>query len=325
MRKSGLTLLIFFLMFCATASGQRWKRDRGHIFFSMGGTAFLGDLGGANNIGKNGPQDLDLAAMRPSLMAGFRYKLLQDVALRGTVAFGYVSGDDQNTQEIFRNNRNIHFRSTITELSVQGEYYFFSTIREGARYRRLTRSRSNFGFSFNSYVFLGVGGFYYNPESYFESANYNGSVPADQLPADGWYKLRELKTEGQGYFATRKEYSPFQLTFPAGIGISFGITDNLWIGLEVGYRTTFTDYIDDVSTTYVDPAVFSIIHSSNPQNIALAEYFANPTINTLGANVTAPSQQRGDPNNTDSFVFSMITMHFKMPQARRIYGTRRFR
>lgn len=324
--KLASTALLAILIFVFTdASAQRWKRDREHFFFSLGATSFLGDLGGADNIGKNGPQDLDLAATRPTFIAGFRYKIFADVAVRGNVAFGYISGNDNHTQEVFRNNRNIHFRSPLTELSVQGEYYFFSTQREGARYRRITRSRSNIGYNFNSYVFLGVGGFFFNPQSYFDAERYTGSVAPADLPASGWYSLRPLKTEGQGYFETRPNYSRLQMTFPLGVGFSFGLTDQIWVGMEIGYRTTFTDYLDDVSTTYVDPAVFSIIHNGDPKSIALAEYFANPTLNNLGTNVTAPGQQRGNPNNTDSYVFTSITMHYKMPTARRPYGTRRFR
>ncbi len=318
-----LTLLFFFL---SDNFGQQWKRDRHHFVMGLGASGFMGDLGGADDIGSQGIQgirDFDFRSVRPSVMLGYRYFLDEDFAARTNLAYGRIYGNDEFTDEQYRNNRNIHFRSSVFELSVQGEYYFWRAVRAGARYRRVTRTLGWVGYNTSAYIFAGIGGFYFNSKAKFERDKYEGSIPYDQLPEDGWYDLRQLRTEGQGYFPTRDKYSPIQVTVPLGVGILFQVSRDLAIGIEYGYRKTWTDYIDDVSLTYVDPAIYNEIWN-DPQKIALAEYFTNPTNNSLGENVTAPGQQRGGPTDNDVYMFTFITFYYKFPETRAAYRMSRF-
>lgn len=322
-------LLIFFLSFFITipesySQFQRWERERNHVVLGLGGTGFMGDLGGADREGSHGIRDYDFNAMRGAFLLGYRYFVIKDVAVRGNLSYGYVAGSDAYTDEMYRSNRNIHFRSPIWELAVQGEYYFLRAYQVGARYRRVTRARGWLGYNFSAYAFLGVGGFYFNPQGYFDKSNYNGTIPEADLPDNGWYNLRPLRTEGQGYFPTRDQYSVVSVCVPFGIGAIFVINRHLAIGLEYGFRKTWTDYIDDVSRTYVDPAIYHDMFEGNPQKIALAEYFSNPTNGTLGANVTAPGQQRGNPHNDDSYMFTLITLFYNVPSLRPAHGLPRF-
>ncbi len=318
-------LIAWFLIVIVTqsASSQHWTRERHHIMVGLGGTGFMGDLGGADDIGTQGIRDFDFSAVRPAITAGYRYMLFQNLGITGNLSFGYVYGDDKFTEESFRNNRNIHFRSPILELSSTAQLYVLRLERVGARYRRITGVRAARGLRLSGYLFAGVGGFYFNPQGYFEGASYTGNFPAEELPADGWYNLRPLRTEGQGFFETRNQYSPFSLAIPFGLGAMIKINTDISIGIQYGFRKTFTDYIDDVSKTYVDPAIYSIIFE-DPARAALAEYFANPTNNQLSKNVTAPGQQRGNPYNTDAYMFGFITVYYKIPEHRRPYGVLRF-
>jgi hypothetical protein len=316
-------VLLIFILICVDGFAQRWKRERNHAYFGLGASGFMGDLGGANDIGTQGIKDFDFAAIRPAMNAGYRYMLMENLAVTGALAFGFVSGNDKHTEEPFRNNRNIRFRSPLLELTSNLQFYFFDATREGARYRRYTRSMARRRLEIKLYGFAGVGGFYFNPQGYFEPSNYNGSIPIDELPSSGWYNLRKLNTEGQGYFPTRDKYLPFSVSIPFGLGATIRISREVSIGFEYGLRKTFTDYIDDVSTTYVDPRVFSQIFD-DPGKIALAEYFANPTINTLGEIVTAPGQQRGNPFNTDAYMFSFIKVYYRLSPLRPSYGLPRF-
>ncbi len=319
-----LLLAGFLLMLISTdASAQRWTRERHHLILGIGGAGFMGDLGGANDIGTNGIRDFDFSATRPAFMLGYRYLLFENLGITGNLSFGYVYGDDQFTEEPFRNNRNIHFRSPIAELSSTAQLYLLRFNRQGARHGRLTGSMFSGSFGVSGYIFAGVGGFYYNPQAYFDATDYQGIFPADQLPASGWYNLRPLRTEGQGFFDTRDEYSQFSFVIPFGLGAHVHISRDFAIGIQYGYRKTFTDYIDDVSKTYVDPAIYSLIFEE-PARAALAEYFANPTNNSLAKSVTAPGQQRGNPYNTDTYMFGMITVYYKFPDFRRPYNILRF-
>src|SRR5690554_7980529 len=81
------------------------------------------------------------------------------------------------------------------------------------------------------YVFSGISGFYYNPQTQI-----NGK----------WTNLRPLRTEGQGLPGGADEYGMFSLAIPFGVGFKFGIGQFWRLGMEISYNKTFTDYIDDV-------------------------------------------------------------------------------
>ncbi len=72
-----------------------------------------------------------------------------------------------------------------------------------------------------------------------------------------WVDLKPLRTEGQGLIPGREEYKLTQLNIPMGIGVKYFLTETFHVSSEVLHRKTFTDYIDDVSTNYVDPDIFT--------------------------------------------------------------------
>ncbi len=311
-----IVIVILSCLFLTDSYGQSWKRDRQHFSFGFGGSGFMGDLGGANESATEGPQHLDFEAAQLAMYMGYRYFLREELALRGNVALGRVSGNDEYTQEPFRHNRNIHFRSTIAEFSVQGEYYFYDAEREGARFTEITRARGWTAYNFSAYFFGGIGYFYFNPQGKFEGDKYlelnHATISEGDLPNDGWYDLRSLRTEGQGHYSSREPYDKFRVTIPFGIGLNFRISENLLMGIEYGFRKTWTDYIDDVGRSYPNPEVYSIMWEGDPQRIALSEYFSNPTNYTKGEYPTQPGIQRGGPAAYDSYMFSFITFHYRI-------------
>ena len=284
--------VIFILIFIFEGVySQKWKRDRKEFVMTLGATNFLGELGGRNQIGTNGIMDLDFPSTNIVGGIGYRYKLYKKFAVKGNLFFGYVSGDDKETLEPFRNNRNLNFRSMIIELSGQAEWLFFRA-REGHRYNlKGVKGWKHIYREF--YLFAGFGGFYFNPK-----AQYNGD----------WYSLKELHTEGQGLTPTRTDYSRFQICIPVGVGVKFAIDKKWSVGIEYGIRKTFTDYIDDVSTTYYNPDELSINYGNT------AAYCANPTNGSLSSAVTSPGQQRGDPRDKDAYMFGTITVYYKIPK-----------
>ena len=290
MRK--LILIIISILFCQLIFGQRWQKNRYEVVYSLGATNFLGELGGANRIGTNGMRDLEFPATRPVLGLGYRYKVTRTSAVKANLFFGYIGGDDRLTKEVARNNRNLNFRSPILELSGQYEYMLIKE-RVGHRYNlRGIHGWRNIGIE--SYLFGGVGAFYFKSKG-----KYNGS----------WYSLKPLCTEGEGLVPTRKKYSSVQVCIPFGIGFKYNVSKNRnwYIGIEYGMRKTFTDYIDDVSTTYFDP---NVLASSNG---VIAAQLANPTNHSAGNdNMTKAGQQRGDPRDKDAYMFAVITVYYKL-------------
>ncbi len=109
---------------------------------------------------------------------------------------------------------------------------------------------------------------------------------------------------------TRKKYSRFSGCVPIGIGGKYGINNQISVGFEAGFRYTFTDYLDDVSTTYVDPAV--LLGASNGQ---LSANLADPSLGTV-ANQTGVGEQRGDPRDKDVYMMLLFNVNYKLTDSR---------
>ncbi|MBL4587703.1 MAG: outer membrane beta-barrel protein [Flavobacteriales bacterium] len=305
-------IILCLLILPTLTQAQRWKRMRYEWVAGLGATQFLGDLGGRNQIGSDYFFDIDAASTRYVLNLGFRYKLSQYASVKTGFSFAEVAGNDKYTQEPFRNNRNLHFRSPIIEWATQIEV---SWMREtiGSRYKiRRVRGRGRKGSQIYVYGFAGVGITYMNP-----LAKYNGK----------WYQLRKLNTEGQGFVPSRKQYSNWQFVIPFGIGMKYALDKKSSIGLEYGLRKTFTDYMDDVSTSYVytkwAPNALEIRTALEYDDVAAA--LADPSLNKVPGSIEAfpgacsacPGQQRGDPTDLDSYMFLMITYQRKIRTTRK--------
>lgn len=292
-----LILIVVAVLFASNVEAQystRWKRYRYEVVYGIGATNFLGELGGANKEGTNFLRDFEFSMTRPALTVGIRYKVLEKLSTKVALSYGVLRGDDKTTKEAYRQNRNLNFYAHLIEFSGQFEY---SLIREkiGHRYN-LRRVRGLKGFKLNTYIFAGVGGFWFNPYG--------------KHPQTGeWVALQPLGTEGQGMVGSREKYSRLQLAIPFGIGFKYGL-DRVWsIGIELGARKTFTDYIDDVSTTYYDNDKLA---ASNP----LSAEMADPSFGVYPGQTDA-NQQRGDPSDYDSYMFLMITLNYKLKTTRK--------
>lgn len=266
-------------------SSRNWSMNKHELFFAMGATQFLGDLGGLNQVGsQNSIIDLDWPATRPGLGIGYRFRFHPMWATSTQLYFGLLKGDDANTDEIVRRSRNLSFRSPIVELSQRIECILFANERVGSRYKirgfKGSRPKADV-----VYFFSGISGFYFNPQTQI-----NGN----------WTSLQPLRTEGQGLPGGAEEYNRINVAIPFGVGFRLGI-GNFWrIGMELTYNKTFTDYIDDVSTNYYDPNVLATQVGQD------AVYAANPAIENHSW-FTA-GQQRGNPEDNDAYLFANITL-----------------
>ena len=296
MKKKYLILIIFFfaLLFQDICEAQTtiWKRKRKEFFFGAGATNFLGDLGGANQIGTNGLKDFDFPAIRTDFIVGYRYRTSRSSSVKVNLIYARLAGNDKYTKEPYRSNRNCNFKTPVVELNTQFEY-FIGRERQGHIYN-LKKIKGWSYIQISTYVFAGVGVIYFNPKGKYLN--------------NKWYTLKPLCTEGEGLVTTRKEYSLLQLVIPFGVGFKFALNSDWSVGIEYGVRKTFTDYIDDVSKTYFDPYYLT------QEKGELAKYFANPTNNSLPSFVTAPGQQRGDPTDKDSYMFAFISFYYKIPK-----------
>jgi len=300
--KRNLVILLLLLFLVSTVDAQRrrrrhsarWKRYRYELLGGGMFTNFMGELGGANDRGSNFLNDFEASMTRFGLFGGMRYKLAEIVAVKSTLSYAILRGDDKTTKEPARMNRNLNFMSHVVEFATQLEIY---TAREkvGHRYN-LRRVRGLRGFSVTTYFFAGVGVFWFSPWG--------------KNPQTGeWVALHDLGTEGQGLVPTRDPYSQFQIAIPYGIGFKYGLNRKWSIGLEFGPRYTFTDYIDDVSSTYFDN------DRLKQEKGELAAIMADPSLVKNGQ--TAYNQQRGDAHDNDMYMFLSISLSYKLRTTRR--------
>lgn len=298
-------LLLLSLVFVASTtigqmasnfnSSRNWSMNKHEIFFAIGGTQFLGDLGGRNQIGtQKSLADIDFNSTRIGGGLGYRFRFHPRFATSTQLYFGLLDGKDSNTDEIIRRSRNLSFRSPLLELSQRLEFILLANEKVGARYKirglKGMRPKSDL-----LYIFSGISGFYFNPQTQI-----NGE----------WTNLRPLRTEGQGLPGGAEEYGPINFAIPFGIGFKLGI-GNFWrIGMEVSYNKTFTDYLDDVSTDYYDPSVLAAEVGDD------AVYAANPAIENHGW--FTEGMQRGNPNDKDAYLFAniILTRNITYPKQR---------
>lgn len=252
-------------------SQRNWSLNKKELQFGIGATQFNGDLGGSVGEGRDySIKDIDMQATGFAAWLGYRQRFHPLFATTSSLCFFQLKGNDNWSEEPTRYSRSLNFKSLCFEVQQRLEFIFASKELFGSIYN-LPGNYSKKSRNFQSYIFSGLGLIYFNPKSEY----IDGSMVA----------LRPLKTEGQ-----LEMYSPFSLTIPMGLGFRLGL-DRMWrIGLELAYVKTFTDYIDDVSTTYADPKIFD-----NQQAI----YFSNPT-NGLNPSFKF-GEKRGDSEHKDAY------------------------
>jgi hypothetical protein len=183
--------------------------------------------------------------------------------------------------------RNLSFNTNVWELALQGDFNFFRFMPGDPLY------------NFTPYVTLGAGVFSYDPYAYLKGEK---------------IFLRPLGTEGQGssLYPDRKPYSTIAICFPVGAGIKYSINDRMNIAFEILHRITNTDYLDDVSKTYVDPAVFPPNPDGSPSQAMLLSDRSYETGEPIGI----PGRQRGNSKQKDQFVTAMIHLTFNLQSYR---------
>jgi len=116
--------------------------------------------------------------------------------------------------------------------------------------------------------------------------------------------LQPLGTEGQGseYYPDRKKYDLTQISIPFGAGLKYDVTKNFWVGLGIKARLTFTDYLDDVSTTYADPEKLA---STNGALAAELAFRGDELDHNLSITEGHP---RGNPQENDWYMTTYLTI-----------------
>lgn len=276
------------------AEAQQFSKRKQYnsIGFSLNAMNYFGDVTPATNF-----TSLRLGATRVGAGVSITRRFFPRVSGRFGVSYGRISGDDalaadQNGNDArFRYNRNFAFRNDILEASAVA---IIDLIENRNNYLKRP--------DFVPYVFVGVAGFYHNPKG-LVGPNRLGLTEGEYIP------LADLKTEGQA-----TAYGQTQISIPFGGGIRYRINRNFDASLEIGWRKTFTDYLDDVGGKY------ATLNGSAAQQYFGREITRSLSPSPVSNNDFNPAKypgfadagaQRGDSGNkTDWYIVTGVTLNY---------------
>jgi hypothetical protein len=253
-------------------------------------------MGGASNYTGDLAPGLRYRESHPAVGVLGRINISNYFAMKANILHGKITGNDQNFVHNMR--RNLNFQSNVSELSVQFEFNFF-------RYGMGPLCKR-----FSPYVITGLSAFHFNPQTMYR---------------DNLVDLQPLGTEGQFLNGGRHSYSRVSFAVPIGGGVKYDLDNNWIIGFETGFRTTFTDYLDDVSKTYPDLVEMNLQGQRAGAELSDRSY----EFLSLGEPLSSPGDQRGNSLNKDWYIFSVATLSYritkiscgkfqkKLPKARR--------
>ena len=240
------------------------------VGFLLGASGYQGDL-------SPGSSKISVGKLHPSLGVFGRFNQNRHLSYRGSFSFGTVSASDANSNDESRKARNLSFRSKILELGITAEYNILG------RHKRLS-----------PFIFGGIAFYNFKPE-----ANYQGNI----------VELQPLGTEGQGMDGFPNRYKLSQISIPMGAGLKYALTPHINIGLELGLRKLFTDYLDDVSGTYVN---YLELVRENGETAAL---LSNRSAELTGSDpplLETGTIQRGNSDSKDWYFISALSVSYNL-------------
>ncbi len=246
--------------------------NKNRRYWSFGGGIhamnYFGDLAPKNRIAST-----DISFTRPGIGITGQYRLNPSFSFRASFMYGRLKGND-NTSELngddpddgYRYVRNQHFRNDIKELSAV-------MVWDLKKHTRTFITRPEF----IPYLFAGIAVFHHNPKAQvptFDAVHYSVEAPSpivdfdpryqdgkgNNVSPEDWIALKPLRTEGNSY-------SNFAFAIPVGAGVRYKVNRYWDLSFEISYHQTFSDYVDDVSTYYLNPEDFGTGPQANLSRI----------------------------------------------------------
>ena len=300
------TIIFCFLM----AAGSKLKAQyyfydgnyyNNDMVYEIGGSVGLmnamTDLGGRKGLGKKFVKDFNFKNTQFCGGIFFDAMYKNEIGLRIEGTFGSVKAYDSILKKVApttnqRYERNLSFRSSIAELSLMAEFhpfYIFGNYND-----------DHYPPSVSPYILAGIGYFHFNPQTML-----NGN----------YVDLQPLHTEGEGFpeYPEVKEYKLTQINFPVGMGARYDLSPLVNIRAEMVYRFLQTDYLDDISGTYIEPSVFANHLTGTQLKQALLLHDRHKP----GAVTAHPDGIRGNPKNNDAYITFNIKLGLTLGRERR--------
>ncbi len=240
--------------------------------FNAFSTTYLGELNNSNTF---------LTNVRYGGGLHLRKFLTPWWTIRGDANWARIAGSDNlanpGTNAILRN---LSFRSDIIDFDFLTEFHF----------REIGIRRNDYHMT--PYVFGGLNLYRFNPKAEL---------------AGTWYELKPLNTEGQGFleYPDKEPYSLTQVGLPFGFGLRWAVAKKWRVAFEASYRYTLTDYLDDVSGTYISPGVLAANRGTLAVQLADRRQELSNAIPAA-----ADGDVRGAPRSNDAYVFVGFTVSY---------------
>lgn len=267
-----ITLFLGLALCCVNLSNaQRGFGESKEIGYQLGTSYYIGDLNPDHPLG-----------CRYHIAQGgyYRHNFNSRVGLRVQIIQGTVEAWDEDSNNPWSVNRNLHFRNTIMEYSACGEINYIDHVLGNPKHR------------ITGFLTAGLAYFSHDPESMDSFGN--------------WHPLQPLGTEGQGWIDGVENYKLTGVAMPFGMGFKVNLGTVMSFQMEWGMRKTWTDYIDDVSTSYVD------LNALRQEKGELSAELADRIIDLPEGVEDSEGLQRGDPGRNDKYGFFLASLSFRV-------------
>jgi hypothetical protein len=239
----------------------------------------------ANYRGELHPSSFSFSQAKFIGSAGLRLDLTEHISARTALSLGSLQADDKKGDAAMR-ARNLNFKTSLFDWELVGQYNIFSLNDKW----------------WTPYVIAGISLYHYNPYT--------------KTTSGAKTYLQPLSTEGEGFVPGVNTYSLTQASIPLGVGFDYALNEDIRVGIEFTYHKLFTDYLDDVSGTYVDQT--TLLHAKGQTAVDLAyrgyEVGAGP--------YPAGGTLRGNSSTRDSWytIGLTVTCRSFIDQYKRIAG-----
>lgn len=292
------TIVLSFtcLLFSLNSFSQSLSfNDKVEVGLGIGPMFFLGDLGGNAGKGSLFVKDINLPLTKMAKGININVYPQEWIGIRLSATSGQLEAADsvinaKGGDEMLRKERNLSFRSKLFE--AYGALEIYPTI-PFEKYDGLQGKLRPYGV-------IGFGMFHFNPQGQYTAPD----------GTKAWVDLQPLRLEGEGMdeYPERGMYKLTQQEFLLGAGFKYYLSETFYLGFEVLHRKTFTDYLDDVSTDYIDPMLFDKYLAVEQSEVAHQMY--NKTANSYMR--TSTGEGRGNSNNNDAFFSSIIKFGWRL-------------
>ena len=289
-RSLQLTLAALFVALATSRIQAQYAWDIG---IHVGGANYLGEMGGKDQPRRDFVWDMKLSQTRWCFGGFARRKINRLLSVNTGLLYMRIQGADALTEEYRpRRGRNLNFRNDMLEWYLRPEFTIFQDNDLGGRGR--------YRLDFRLFGYVGIGVYYHNPKG--------------QINREGdFYALQPLTTE-------LVDYSRIGVSIPAGIGFHFTQRRRHRFGFDLGWRTTFSDYLDDASTVYADPALLPSQLAVDLANQTSYAYALDPTL--PHPNNYDAGSIRGDATHNDSYLTATFTYSYVLRGQSNFYRQR---